>query len=88
MQRCQTPSVVKKLSDRRFPCLTRDLLPVRRSTMSLGRKDGTPMQRRAFQRAFLTTDSKAALMSMYTTFVTLQTLDEVLTVDAVQELRP
>ena len=46
------------------------------------------MQRRAFQRALLSTESKAALMSIYATFNGLRTVGEVLTVDAAQELRP
>ena len=36
--------------------------------MSLSRKDGTPMQRSIFLRAFLSTESKVALMSLYATF--------------------
>ena len=46
------------------PCLTRDVVPVWRSTISLRRNGDTLMQRRAFQRAFLSTVSKEALMSM------------------------
>ena len=67
-QLCLTPEVVKSGSDSCFPRRTRTEVFSWNAMMRSSRTSGIPRPHRAFQRASLSTESKTALISRYTTF--------------------